>query len=156
MIEIAHAAIDAGADVVSGHHSHIARGIEIYRDRPIFHGLGNGCVVTRALSPNQSHPQRAAWARRRRELFGFEPDPAYELAPFHPQAVHSLLGRVRLRPDGRLRAGFVPVHVVAPGKPELATGAVARKVEAYVCDITRAAGLAPLQLESTEDGVWLS
>ena len=32
------------------------RGIEFYRDRPIFHGLGNGCVVTRALSPDQTHP----------------------------------------------------------------------------------------------------
>jgi poly-gamma-glutamate synthesis protein (capsule biosynthesis protein) len=155
-IPLSHAAIDAGADVVSGHHAHIARGIEIYRERPIFHGLGNGCVVTRALSPNQSHPARAAWAQRRKELFGFEPDPAYELAPFHPQAVHSLLGRVRQQSDGRLRWGFLPVQVAAPGRPVLATGIVARNVEAYVCEITRAAGLAPLQLERAEDGVWLS
>lgn len=155
-IPLAHAAIDAGADVVSGHHAHIARGIEIYRDRPIFHGLGNGCVVTRALSSDQSHPARAAWARRRRELFGFEPDPAYELAPFHPQAVHGLLGRVRLQPDGRLRSGFLPVYVEAPGRPVLATGNTARQVEAYICEITRAASLAPLTLEPAEDGVWLS
>lgn len=155
-IPIAHAAIDAGADVVSGHHAHIARGIEIYRGRPIFHGLGNGCVVTRALSPDQSHPARAAWARRRRELFGFEPDPAYPLAPFHPQAVNALLGRVRLKADGSFRSGFVPVHVEPPGRPVLAKGAVARRVEAYVCEITRAAGLAPLKLESEGDGVWLN
>jgi len=155
-IPLAHAAIEAGADVVSGHHSHIARGIEIYRDRPIFHGLGNGCVVTRALSPDQSHPARAAWARRRRELFGFEPDPAYPLAPFHPEAVNSLLGRVRLRANGELRWGFVPVHVEPPGRPVLASGDLARQVETYVSDITRAAGLAPLKLESGEGGVWLS
>ena len=37
---VAHAAIDAGADVVFGHHAHIMRGIENYRGRPIFHGLG--------------------------------------------------------------------------------------------------------------------
>lgn len=155
-IPLAHAAIEAGADIVSGHHSHIARGIEIYRGRPIFHGLGNGCVVTRALSPDQSHPERAAWARRRRELFGFEPDPAYTLAPFHPQAVHSLLGRVRLKANGQLRCGFVPVYVEPPGKPVLASAHKARQVEAYVCEITRAAGLAPLQLESAEGGVWLT
>ena len=47
---LAHAAIDAGADLVIGHHAHILRGIERYRGRPIFHGLGNGCVVTRARS----------------------------------------------------------------------------------------------------------
>jgi poly-gamma-glutamate capsule biosynthesis protein CapA/YwtB (metallophosphatase superfamily) len=155
-IPLAHAAIVAGADVVSGHHAHIARGIEIYRGRPIFHGLGNGCVVTRALSPNQSHAARAAWARRRRELFGFEPDPAYELAPFHPQAVHSMLGRVRLQQDGGLRWGFLPVYVEAPGRPVIAMGNTARQVETYVCDITRAAGLEPLQIESREGGVWLS
>ena len=155
-IPLAHAAIDAGADVVSGHHAHIARGIEIYRGRPIFHGLGNGCVVTRALSPDQSHPERAAWARRRRELFGFEPDPAYELAPFHPEAVHSLLGRVQLQADGRLRCGFVPVYVEPPGRPVLATGNLARQVEDYVSRITRAAGLAPLSLEPAEGGVWLT
>jgi len=155
-VPVAHAAILAGADVVSGHHAHIARGIEMYRGRPIFHGLGNGCVVTRALSPDQSHPARAAWARRRRELFGFEPDPAYELAPFHPQSVHSMLGRVRMDRDGRLRAGFVPVYIEPPGRPVLATGEVAVRVEDYICDITRAAGLPALRIESGEDGVWLS
>ncbi len=155
-IPLAHAAIDAGADVVSGHHAHIARGIEMYRGRPIFHGLGNGCVVTRALSPAQSHPTRAAWAQRRRQLFGFEPDPAYELAPFHPQAVHSMLGRVRMERDGRLRSGFLPVYIEPPGRPVLATAETARRVEAYLCDITRAAGLPTLQLESGENGVWMS
>jgi len=129
---IAQAAIDAGADVVVGHHAHIARGIELYRNKPIFHGLGNGCVVTRALSPSQSHPARAAWARRRREVFGFEPDPAYELAPFHPEAVNALLARVRVHDDGSLRAGFVPVFVEPPGRPVLADGARALAVVRYV------------------------
>ena len=36
----------------------IMRGIEIYRGKPIFHGLGNGVVVTQALSPAQDHPAR--------------------------------------------------------------------------------------------------
>lgn len=39
--EFAHATIDAGADVVVGHGPHILRGIEIYRDKPIFYSLGN-------------------------------------------------------------------------------------------------------------------
>jgi poly-gamma-glutamate synthesis protein (capsule biosynthesis protein) len=40
-VEIAHAAIDAGADVVMGHGPHYACAIEMYRDRPIFYGLGS-------------------------------------------------------------------------------------------------------------------
>jgi len=38
---IAHAMIDAGADLVIGHHPHVAQGLEIYRDRTILYSLGN-------------------------------------------------------------------------------------------------------------------
>ena len=41
--DMAHFLIDAGADVVAGHHPHVVQGIEIYKDRPIFYSLGN-CV----------------------------------------------------------------------------------------------------------------
>jgi poly-gamma-glutamate synthesis protein (capsule biosynthesis protein) len=40
-IDLHHAAIDAGADAVIGHHPHVAQGIEIYRGKPIFYSLGN-------------------------------------------------------------------------------------------------------------------
>lgn len=41
MRDIAHAAIDAGADIVVGHGPHYALAVETYRDRPIFYGLGS-------------------------------------------------------------------------------------------------------------------
>ncbi len=37
----AHAAIDAGASVYVAHGAREFRGVEVYRDRPIFYGLGN-------------------------------------------------------------------------------------------------------------------
>jgi poly-gamma-glutamate synthesis protein (capsule biosynthesis protein) len=153
---LAQAAIDAGCDIVIGHHAHIVQGIEFHRGKPIFHGLGNGCVVTRALSPQQSHPERAAWARKRRELFGFEPDPAYELAPFHPEAINAMLGRVRLFDDGRMQCGLIPVHVEPPGKPVLATAANADRIIHYVQRITSKAGMQPLQVRRDGDHAWLS
>ena len=148
---LAQAAIDAGADIVAGHHAHIVRGIEMVRGKPVFHGLGNGCVVTRALSPGQQHPARAAWVERRKRLFGFEPDPAYELAPFHPEAVNAMLGRVLWNAAGDLEAGLVPVHVEPPGRPVLASGAVADEVRAYIERITPAGGLPPLKLVPRHD-----
>jgi len=138
---IAHAAIDAGADAVIGHHAHIVRGIEFRRGKPIFHGLGNGCVVTSALAPDQDHPARREWAERRQRLFGFRPDPAYRLAPFHPEAINAMLGRLLWHEDGRLEAGIVPVHVEPPGRPVLAQGVRAQEIMRYVADITRAGGL---------------
>ena len=41
-IEFAHQLIDrAGVDLIHGHSSHHVKGIEIYRDRPIFYGCGD-------------------------------------------------------------------------------------------------------------------
>ena len=40
-VEIAHAAIDSGADVVMGHGPHYACAVEMYRGKPIFYGLGS-------------------------------------------------------------------------------------------------------------------
>ena len=40
-VEIAHAAIDAGADVVMGHGPHYACAVEMYQGKPIFYGLGS-------------------------------------------------------------------------------------------------------------------
>ena len=35
------AAIDAGADIVMGHHPHLVQGIEVWKERPIFYSTGN-------------------------------------------------------------------------------------------------------------------
>jgi len=145
---LSHAAIDAGADVVIGHHAHIVRGIEFHRGKPIFHGLGNGCVVTGALSPGQDHPARAAWAERRKALFGFEPDPAYTLAPFHPEAVNAFLGTITWDAEGGIVAGIIPVDVEPPGRPTLASSTRAAEIRAYVQRITREAGLPAIAIAS--------
>ena len=44
---VAHAAIDAGADVVFGHGPHVVRGAELYKDHIIFYSLGNFCTPYR-------------------------------------------------------------------------------------------------------------
>jgi poly-gamma-glutamate synthesis protein (capsule biosynthesis protein) len=153
---LAVAALAAGADIVVGHHAHLLRGIEVdKRGRPVFHGLGNACVVTNALAPGQSHPARAAWVRRRRELFGFEPDPQYTLAPFHPEAVHGLLGVVVVHADGRLSTGGVPLHVEPPGRPVCVTGERAAAVIAYLERIAAEAGLPRRTWRREASAVWM-
>src|SRR5260370_9590463 len=41
LVAFAHAVIDAGADLFTGHGPHVLRGIEIYKDKPIFYSLAN-------------------------------------------------------------------------------------------------------------------
>lgn len=45
-IDLHHAAIDAGADAVLGHHPHVAQGIQLYKGKPIFYSLGNYLMRT--------------------------------------------------------------------------------------------------------------
>jgi len=40
-VDLAHAAIEAGADVFIGGHAHWPKGIEMYRGKPIYYGVGN-------------------------------------------------------------------------------------------------------------------
>jgi poly-gamma-glutamate synthesis protein (capsule biosynthesis protein) len=44
-VEIAHAAIDAGADAVMGHGPHYALAVEIYKGKPVYYGLGSFCFI---------------------------------------------------------------------------------------------------------------
>jgi hypothetical protein len=51
--ELAHAAIDAGADIVYGHGSHVAQGVEIYRGKPILYCVGNFAMDWIRMRPNK-------------------------------------------------------------------------------------------------------
>ena len=142
--QIARAAIDAGADVVIGHHAHILRGIEIYRGKPIYHGLGNFVCVTKALNydPSNDSPERRAWALRRRKMFGFEPDPEYPLYPFHPEAKQTIVAKCVVDGRGGVEARYLPAYVNKQYRPEvLRRDERGEQVFAYVERITREAGL---------------
>jgi poly-gamma-glutamate capsule biosynthesis protein CapA/YwtB (metallophosphatase superfamily) len=140
---LAKAAIDAGADIVVGHHAHILRGVEVYKGRPIYHGLGNFVTVTRALNMEANpSPKRLEWARRRRELFGFDPDPDAPTYPFHPESRNSMIAVCEIGADGVRQAGFIPCLINSKAQPEVCgDDERGRAVAAYVEQITRKAAL---------------
>ncbi|MDO8379648.1 CapA family protein [Phenylobacterium sp.] len=140
---VARAAIEAGADIVTGSHGHLIQGVETYRGKPIFHGLGNFVVVTKALSvEGNESPERKAWAIKRRALFGFEPDPDYPLYPFHPEAKNLILADCAIGADGSVSAGFRPGWMTPAGQPEvLGNDARGQAVADYVAKISAAVGL---------------
>lgn len=137
---VSQAAVDAGADVVFGHHAHIMRGIEVYRGRPIFHGLGNFVTVTHALSPTETESaERQAWAVKRTELYGFAPDPEMPFYPFHPESRNTIIASCRFTDEGIVEAGFVPCWIDDQGRPTPLSDADG--VTDYVRRITKDAGL---------------
>ncbi len=60
-VELGHAAIDAGADLILGHHPHVLEGIEVYKDKAIFYSLGNF-----AFEVNGGRPVRPGSPTQRR------------------------------------------------------------------------------------------
>jgi poly-gamma-glutamate capsule biosynthesis protein CapA/YwtB (metallophosphatase superfamily) len=49
LLEFAHGCIDAGADIFFVHGPHYFKGIEIYKNKPIFYGLGNFAFETDSI-----------------------------------------------------------------------------------------------------------
>lgn len=140
---LAHAAVDAGAHLVVGHHAHILRGVEVHRGRAIFHGLGNFVTVTSALSGGDADaPERARWARERRRLFGFDPDPRMPEYPFHPESRHTAIAVMTVGDDGALGYGVIPCWIDDHARPvPLGPGTRGDEVADYLRAITAEAGL---------------
>jgi len=84
----------------------------------------------------------ASWARRRRELFGFEPDPEYPTYPFHPEAKHTIIAKCIVENGKISRVGYLPCMVNKQGQPEVAKNDErGQQVFDYMDKITRGAGL---------------
>jgi hypothetical protein len=139
--QISYIAIDAGADIVLGHHAHILKGIEFYKGKPIFHGLCNyvAWVPILAAKPGQD-PQ--SWQIRRKELFGFEPDPDYPTYPFHPEAIYTIIAKCTIESRKLSTVSFFPCIVNKKGQPELVKNdSEGKKVFDYMSKITVGAKL---------------
>ncbi|ADP81206.1 CapA family protein [Pseudofrankia inefficax] len=119
-------AIDAGADVVLGHHHHLLRGIEFYRGKPILYGLGHFAFdlpdLDRRLRAEgylgESSPADSLAARRRAGEYRLWPQPGYPLLPFHPDARMTMIAVLRLSPGQPVAVGLVPCTIAPDGRPE--------------------------------------
>jgi poly-gamma-glutamate capsule biosynthesis protein CapA/YwtB (metallophosphatase superfamily) len=76
MTEIAHRAIDAGADLVIGHGPHFSLPVEVYKEKPIFYGLGSFSFHTghggRQHGDWLGMMARVSWDRGQIERAGFQ------------------------------------------------------------------------------------
>ena len=76
MTEIAHRAIDAGADLVIGHGPHYSLPVEVYKEKPIFYGLGSFSFHTghggRQHGDWLGMMARVSWDRGRIERAAFQ------------------------------------------------------------------------------------
>jgi hypothetical protein len=100
------ASVDAGADIVLGHHHHFLRGIEIYRDRPIYYGLGHFVFDLPGLGESLT-PLEIEKLKGMGE-YAIYPRDGYPLSPFHPDARMTMIAVCDFEGSRMLSRGFVP------------------------------------------------
>ena len=115
-VTVAHAAIDAGADLVVMHAPHIPKAIEVYKGKAIFYSLGVFAMTKPFAAP--SWTDEPAWVhgaiRNHTDL-----DPEYPLMPYGKACTLSLLAKAQISRDGRVRASFLPMAIDKKYRPEV-------------------------------------
>jgi poly-gamma-glutamate capsule biosynthesis protein CapA/YwtB (metallophosphatase superfamily) len=137
---VAKAAIDAGADIILGHHQHILKPIQVYRGKVIFHGLGH-LAMDVDLGEHDGSPLLAQMQHQYGDI-GVRYRPDYPTYPYPPDARQTVLARFRIR-DRRIdEVCFVPCYINPAGQPEVLEARNSRfaQVTSYVESISGQAG----------------
>ena len=140
--EVARAAIDAGADLILGHHQHILKAVQVYRGKVIFHGLGNFAVdCAHNATPGKESPALLEMQSLYPEYkFGWRDEsPGY---PFHPDARRTMIARCRIRAGEIREVSYVPCYIGPGGEPQAQAAGDDHfeDVATYVEEITAAVG----------------
>ena len=104
-VSVAHACIDAGADMVVGHSPHVPKGIEVYKGKVIFYSLGIFSMTKPFPSPTWKEP---GWThgvvRNHTDL-----DPLYPLMPYGRDSTLAIIAKAVISKAGIKRVSFLPM-----------------------------------------------
>lgn len=84
---VAHKAIDAGADVIIGHHPHVLRGIERYKTGIVFYSLGNFVFASKGRLADAGTMVRLRFSEGKQEAELLPLDILHRRVGFQPQPV---------------------------------------------------------------------
>ena len=106
--EVAYAAIDAGVDVIFGHHAHILKGIEVYNGKAIFYSLCNFIMPWK-----KGHTSAA---RKRSKV---TEDPEYPYYPYPVDSRKTIIAKCTIADKRVERVSFLPVLINKQTQPEV-------------------------------------
>ena len=116
--EVAHAVIDAGADIILGHHPHQLKGIEVYKGKPIFYSMGNFALDLR-------YETVSTWKDTTPEFaflldhYDWRPDPEWAIYPFPPESRKSMIVKCEILGKQIQRVCFLPVLINQKAQPQI-------------------------------------
>jgi poly-gamma-glutamate synthesis protein (capsule biosynthesis protein) len=149
---VGHAAVDAGADLILGHHAHILKGVELYRGKAIFYSL---CNFAMDLRMDAAHAESKGF----KEIQGLHADwvPDFDsLYNFPPESRMTLIVRARLTRDGAQQVGFLPAFINRDAQPEIVAAGDPRfeQIVRYMQRVSESQSL-PVRFEPEGDVVWV-
>ena len=114
---VAHAAIDAGADVILGHHPHQPQGIEVYKNKPIFYSIGNFSLGPRNKKKGPAYAMPLL-EYTHAEIYSVEPDPGFYF-DFHRHYHEGGIVFIEADEEGLQRVCYLPTYMNEMGEPEV-------------------------------------
>jgi poly-gamma-glutamate synthesis protein (capsule biosynthesis protein) len=141
--EVAHAAIDAGADMIIGHGPHLLKAVEIYRGKPVFYSISGFCID----SPRDIVEAGIARNPEFRELIeshraiktATEYDEWFMAYAMSPEMVLSVIASVELAPDASIQRVLcrpVVINTRAQPVPQSAGDPGFQQVLDYLREVT--------------------
>ncbi len=113
-VTVAHACIDAGADLIMGHHPHIPKGIEIYKGGAVYYSLGNFCK-TKPGGPNTAWKEKPWMHGALRNYTELDPD--YPVLPHGRDSKRAILAKATIGKGGIKSFAFVPMIIDPQYRP---------------------------------------
>lgn len=135
--EVGHAAIDAGADIIIGHHPHLLKGIEVYKGKVIFFSLGDFAMGNLALNPpkTDAHNRVIGPFGHGSDVWdypwGWKVDPNYPTYGFPQDCQKRILLKCDIKNKKIQRVAFLPLWITQKGQPEPLAYSDPRNDEVY-------------------------
>ena len=141
--EVAHAAIDAGADMIIGHGPHLLKAVEIYRGKPVFYSISGFCID----SPREIMEAGMARSAEFRELIEAhrattaptDYDEWFTAYSMSPEMILSVIASVELAPDASIQRVLcrpVVINTRAQPVPQSAGDPGFQQVLDYLREVT--------------------
>ncbi len=152
----AHFAIDAGADLIIGHHQHILKPIEIYNGKVIFYGLGNFCMeeVMNFKKDQEMKRQDMRTSKSHTEMTKISDAFKTTTRSFPMDSYLTMVAKVRIKDKKIVGVSYLPAYLPVGSQTYICKPGDERfdEVVEYVKKITAAMDLDPsvLKLEGDE------
>ena len=113
--EYAHEAIDAGADLILGHHAHILKPIEVYKGKVIFYSLGNFAMEdpNNMLRDKKTLRQDMRTSKKHQEMAkirkGFGTGNAKKTFP--EDCYYTMIAKIEIKDKQITKVSYLPTYI---------------------------------------------